>query len=66
MMLVADSSKFLRAVPARIAHLSDGDVLATDRLSSPETAALCAANEVEAVEASGPTEAAEVSDENPF
>ena len=65
-MLVADSSKFLRSAPVRIAHLSDVDVLVTDRLPSPEVAALCAANEVEVVEAGGPVEADELSDESSF
>ena len=55
-ILVTDGSKFLRAAPARIAHLSDVDVLVTDRLPSPAVAALCEANGVEVVEAGGPEE----------
>ena len=55
-MLVTDGSKFLRAAPARIAHLSDVDLLVTDRLPSPAVAALCEANGVEVVEAGGPVE----------
>ncbi len=65
-MLVADGSKFLRSAPVRIAHLSDVDVLVTDRLPSAEVAALCAANDVEVVEAGGPAEADELSDESSF
>ena len=65
-MLVADSSKFLRSAPVRIAHLSDVDVLVTDRLPSPEVATLCATNEVEVVEAGGPVEAGKLSDESSF
>ena len=58
-ILVTDGSKFLRAAPARIAHLSDVDLLVTDRLPSPAAAALCDANGVEVVEAGGPEEADE-------
>jgi DeoR family glycerol-3-phosphate regulon repressor len=52
-MLVTDSSKFNRSAPVRIGHLSDIDVLVTDRLPSPEIAALCAEHGVEVVETSG-------------
>ncbi|MDP9095072.1 MAG: DeoR/GlpR family DNA-binding transcription regulator [Pseudomonadota bacterium] len=55
-ILVTDGSKFLRAAPVRIAHLSDVDVLVTDRLPSAAFAALCEANGVEYVEAGGPEE----------
>ena len=69
-MLVTDGSKFLRAAPARIAHLSDVDLLVTDRLPTPAVAALCDANGVEVVEAGGPIEpdelAPECSNENSF
>ncbi len=71
-MLVTDGSKFLRAAPARIAHLSDVDMLVTDRLPSPAVAALCEANSVEVVEAGGPVEpdelagAFECSNENSY
>lgn len=56
-MLVTDSSKFMRSAPVRIAHLSDVDLLVTDRLPSPEVAALCERNGVEVHEAGGPMEA---------
>ena len=49
-----------------IAHLSDVDVLVTDRLPSPEVADLCAANEVEVVKAGGPVETEELSDDSSF
>ncbi len=55
-ILVADGSKFMRSAPVRIAHLSDVDVLVTDRLPSAEAAALCAAHDVEMIEAGGPIE----------
>lgn len=55
-LLVADSSKFQRSAPVRIAHLRDVDVLVTDRLPSPEIAELCARLGVEVVEAGGPVE----------
>ena len=49
-MLVTDASKFTRSAPVRIAHLRDVDVLVTDRLPGPETAALCAEHGVQVVE----------------
>lgn len=55
-MLVTDGSKFLRSAPVRIAHLSDVDIIVTDRMHSPELAELCEINGVEVVEAGGPTE----------
>jgi len=55
-VLAADSSKFARAAPVRIAHLADIDVLVTDRLPSPEIAELCERHGVEVVEAGGPVE----------
>lgn len=55
-ILVTDGSKFLRAAPVRIAHLSEVDVLVTDRMPSQRLAALCDAHGVEAVEAGGPLE----------
>ena len=55
-ILVTDGSKFLRSAPVRIAHLSDVDVLVTDRLPSAAMAALCEVHGVEVVEAGGPTE----------
>ena len=62
-MLVTDGSKFMRSAPVRIAHLSDVDLLVTDWLPSPDLAALCEANGVEVLEAGGPTELDESSDE---
>ena len=56
-LLVADSSKFSRAAPVRIAHLSDVDVMVTDRLPSPEVSALCREHGVQVIEAGGPVEA---------
>ena len=55
-MLVTDGSKFMRSAPVRIAHLADVDLLVTDRLPSPDIAALCAQHGVEVQEAGGPTE----------
>jgi len=55
-LLVADSSKFARSAPVRIAHLSDIDVLVTDRLPSPEIAELCDRHGIEVIEAGGPVE----------
>jgi len=52
-ILVTDSSKFSRSASARIASLSEVDVLVTDRLPSPEAAALCRMHDVEVVEAGG-------------
>lgn len=62
-ILATDGSKFTRSAPVRIAHLSDVDVLVTDRLPSPQVASLCEANGVEVVEAGGPTEPDEFSSE---
>ncbi len=56
-VLVTDSSKFARSAPVRVAHLSEIDILVTDRLPSPGVAALCEANGVQVVEAGGPVEA---------
>lgn len=56
-ILVADSSKFARSAPVRIAHLHEIDVFVTDRLPSPAVAALCEANHVEVLEVGGPVEA---------
>ena len=52
-MLVADSSKFTRSAPVRIAHLRDVDVIVTDRLAAPETAELCDRLGVHVVQAGG-------------
>ena len=58
-MLVADSSKFARSAPVQAAHLSEIDVLVTDRLQT-DAAELCRRHGVEVVEAG---EAVEASDE---
>ncbi len=55
-VLVADSSKFARSAPVRIAHLADVDVLVTDRLPSAEIAGVCREHGVTVVEAGGPME----------
>jgi DeoR family glycerol-3-phosphate regulon repressor len=55
-VLVSDSSKFSRSAPVRVAHLSEIDILVTDRLPSAEIAELCRVNGVEVVEAGGPHE----------
>jgi len=55
-VLVADSSKFSRAAPVRIAHLSEIDVFITDRLPSPEVLAMCQECDVEVVETGGALE----------
>lgn len=54
-MLVADSSKFARSAPVEVGHLSEVDILVTDRLDA-EAAALCAQHGVAVVEAGGPVE----------
>ncbi len=55
-VLVADSSKFSRSAPVRVAHLSEIDMFVTDRLPSAAIADLCRVNGVEVVEAGGPIE----------
>ncbi|RYB02311.1 DeoR/GlpR family DNA-binding transcription regulator [Lichenibacterium ramalinae] len=57
-VLVADSSKFARSAPARVAHLDDVDILVTDRLPAA-AAELCRQHGVEVVEAGGPVEGEE-------
>ncbi|HYZ62626.1 MAG TPA: DeoR/GlpR family DNA-binding transcription regulator [Acetobacteraceae bacterium] len=54
-LLATDSSKFARQAPVRIAHLSEVDILVTDRLD-PAATELCRLNEVAVVEAGGPLE----------
>jgi DeoR family transcriptional regulator, glycerol-3-phosphate regulon repressor len=54
-MLVSDSSKFARSAPVQVAHLSEVDVLVTDRLDDP-AAELCRLHGVEVIEAGGPME----------
>src|SRR5580693_193161 len=55
-VLVADSSKFSRAAPVRIAHLSEIDVFVTDSLPSNEIAEMCRLCDVEVIETGGPNE----------
>lgn len=55
-VLVADSSKFARSAPVRVAHLSEIDIFVTDRMPSQAVAELCRLNGVEVVEAGGPTD----------
>ena len=50
-ILVADSTKFERSAPVRIAHLQQIDVLATDRCESEGIRAICAAHQVQLIEA---------------
>lgn len=54
-VLVADGSKFARSAPVQVAHLSEVDVLVTDRLS-PAAAELCRLHDVQVIEAGGPME----------
>src|SRR5579863_2051863 len=49
-VLVADSSKFSRSAPVRIAHLSEIDVFVTDRLPSPAIAEMFQRCEVAVIE----------------
>ncbi len=55
-VLVADSSKFSRSAPVCVAHLSNIDILVTDRLHSLAISELCRANNVDVVEVGGPEE----------
>jgi DeoR family glycerol-3-phosphate regulon repressor len=55
-VLVSDSSKFLRSAPVRIAHLSEIDVFVTDHLPSPAMTELCRSCEVRVIETGGPVE----------
>ena len=55
-VLVADSSKFARSAPVRIAHLGEIDVFVTDRLPSPAIAEVCEEHGVKVIETGGPTE----------
>lgn len=50
-VLVADSSKFSRTAPVKIAQLSEIDVFITDRLPSEEVAEMCRRCGVDVVEA---------------
>lgn len=55
-LLVADSSKFARSAPVRIAHLGEIDAFVTDRLPSQAIADICRAHDVAVVETGGPIE----------
>lgn len=50
-ILVADSSKFSRSAPVKIAQLSEIDIFVTDRLPSEEVADMCRRCGVEVIEA---------------
>ena len=50
-VLVADSSKFSRSAPVKIAELSEIDIFVTDRLPSEEAAEMCRRCGVEVIEA---------------
>ena len=49
-VLVADSSKFLRSAPVKIANFSEIDTFVTDRLPSEEIADMCRRYNVEVIE----------------
>ena len=55
-VLVADSSKFSRSAPIKIAHLSEIDVFVTDRLPSDAVAAMCQKCDLAVIETGGPIE----------
>lgn len=55
-MLVADSLKFQRSAPIRIADMAQVDVFVTDRLPSPEFAQMLQRHEVTVVETSAEAE----------
>jgi DeoR family glycerol-3-phosphate regulon repressor len=55
-ILVSDSSKFSRAAPVKIGHLSEIDVFVTDHLPSPEIADMCRRCQLEVIETGGPIE----------
>lgn len=61
-ILVADSSKFDRTAPVRIAHLSMVDIFITDRCLYPSIRDLCAESGVDLIETAGPEEAARSAD----
>src|SRR6202044_1637368 len=63
-ILVSDSSKFSRSAPVRIGHLSEMDILVTDRLPSAAIVELCEQCDVKVVETGGPLEsdASEIGD----
>jgi DeoR family glycerol-3-phosphate regulon repressor len=49
-ILVADSTKFERAAPVRIGHLSQVDIFVTDRVNSSRIRNICAESDVELIE----------------
>ncbi len=53
-ILVADSTKFERTAPVRIADISQVDTLITDRCTVPSIRRICAENDVEVVETDAP------------
>jgi DeoR family transcriptional regulator, glycerol-3-phosphate regulon repressor len=55
-VLVADSSKFSRSAPVRIADLSEIDIFITDNLPTSAIADMCRRCEVEVIETGGPNE----------
>ena len=55
-MLVADSSKFSRSAPVRIAHMSEIDIFVTDSMPNPDIAAMCRECDVQVIETGGPDE----------
>ena len=55
-ILVSDSSKFSRAAPVLVAHISDIDVFVTDKVPSPSILDLCNRHGVELVETGEPLE----------
>jgi DeoR family glycerol-3-phosphate regulon repressor len=56
-VLVADSSKFSRSAPVKIAQLSEIDIFVTDRLPSEDVAEMCRRCGVEVIEAGDVAEA---------
>lgn len=55
-ILVADSSKFSRSAPVKIAQLSEIDIFVTDRLPSEEVAEMCRRCGVEIIETGEPSD----------
>src|SRR5690606_13680131 len=53
-VLVADSTKFNRTAPVRIAHLDQVDVLVTDRCESEAIRHICELHKIQLVEAARP------------
>ena len=61
-VLVADSSKFSRSAPVKIASFSEIDIFVTDRLPSEDIAEMCRRFGVEVIETGGEGETARASD----